>query len=282
MAFKLDTHDRISMKSSTSVLELSGQKLEFDWIGPRPPHAPTLVWLHDALGCAATWRDLPAELSERTGFGCLNFSRRGHGRSTPITQARGNDYLHHEAWIVLPDVLAACGVRNAFIVGHSDGASIALLYASRRPRGLRGIALEAPHVFVEDRTIEGIQQAVRSLAKSDLEEKLRRFHGSNADGVIRAWHETWLRPEFRGWNIEAQLADIHCPTLVIQGEDDEYGTLNQITAIAEQTAGPVQVVILEDCGHIPHRSHREVVVDTITRFVSEVPSQPAYCIKDAE
>ncbi len=263
------------MSTVPAFLELAGQRLEIAWIGPRPQQAPTLVWLHDALGCAATWRDLPAVLTTKTGFGSLNFSRQGHGRSTPMTGGRGSDYLHREAWAVLPEVLAACGVRQAFLIGHSDGASIALLYASQRPAGLQGMVLEAPHVFVEDHTLEGIRRAHRTLKNSDLRENLERYHGGNTDTLVQAWHDTWLRPEFRRWNIEDQLPGVNCPTLVIQGQDDEYGTLNQITAIGEQTAGPVRVVILQDCGHIPHRSHRDVVVDAMIRFVSGVPSLPA-------
>lgn len=221
------------------------------------------------------WKDLPADLSARTGCGSLNYSRQGHGRSEPTTDIRDAGYLHHEAWTVLPEVVRAVGLGDKVLIGHSDGASIALLYASQRPQGLLGIVLEAPHVFVEDITVEGIRHAAAAFANTTQRDRLRRYHGSNTDAVLRAWHDTWLRADFRVWNIEHVLPHITCPTLLIQGENDEYGTMNQITAIAEQVSGPVRTLILPGCGHIPHASHKAETVAAIVDFVFEFCKPPA-------
>ncbi len=243
-------------------------------MGPAPEQAPTLVWLHEALGCAAMWKELPTELSSRTGCGSLNYSRHGHGRSQSTTKIRDVGYLHHEAWIVLPEVLRSAGVHDAVLVGHSDGASIALLYASQRPPGLLGMVLEAPHVFVEDITLEGIRQAQAVFESKAQRDRLRRYHGSNTESVLRAWHDTWLRQDFRDWNIEGVLPGVECPTLIIQGEDDEYGTINQVNAIAERVSGPVQTLMLSGCGHIPHASHKIETVKAMVGFVSEFAKPP--------
>lgn len=227
-----------------------------------------MVWLHEALGCAAMWKGLPAELSSRTGCGSLNYSRQGHGRSEPMTYIRDTGYLHHEAWTVLPQVLRAAGVRESVLIGHSDGASIALLHASQRPTGLLGMVLEAPHVFVEDVTLEGIRRAGAAFESKAQRDRLRRYHGSNTDAVLSAWQDTWLRRDFRDWNIEDILPAVECPTLIIQGENDEYGTMNQVTAIAEQISGPVQTLVLSGCGHIPHASHKIDTIEAILDFVT--------------
>ncbi len=250
----------------------AGGRLEYRWTGPGPDQAPTLVFLHEALGCAAMWRDLPEALSARSGFGALNYSRQGHGRSAPAASPRGLDYLHREALEVLPEVLAVTGVRDAVLIGHSDGASIALIYAGQQPALLRGLVLEAPHVFVEPVTLSGIRRAGASYAATDLADRLRRYHGENTDEVFRAWYDTWLRPDFQNWNIEAMLADIVCATLVLQGRQDAYGTLDQVTAIARRVAGPVQTVVLDDCGHIPHREQRLATADAILQFLARRPA----------
>jgi pimeloyl-ACP methyl ester carboxylesterase len=252
-----------------TFLHAGGGKLEYERFGPTPEQAPTLVWLHEALGCAAMWKELPAELSSRTGCGSLNYSRQGHGRSQPTTEIRDVAYLHHEAWNVLPQVLRSARVHDAVLVGHSDGASIALLYASQRPQGLLGMVLEAPHVFVEDITVEGIRRAGAAFESKAQRDRLRRYHGGNTEAVLRAWHDTWLRADFRDWNIEGVLPGIQCPILIIQGEDDDYGTMNQVTAIAEQVSGPVQTLLLPGCGHIPHVSHKVETIEAIVGFVSE-------------
>ncbi len=252
-----------------TYLTAGNTKLEYQSMGLLADRSPTLVWLHEALGCVAMWKDLPAEMSSRTGCGCLNYSRQGHGRSEPMTEIRGVDYLHREAWDVLPAVLRAVGVDDHIVVGHSDGASIALLYASRRPSGLLGIALEAPHVFVEDVTVKGIRRAATAFASQNQRNRLRRYHGENTDRVLHAWHDTWLRTDFRDWNIEDVLPEILCPTLIIQGEDDEYGSVKQVTAIANQVSGPVRTLMLPGCGHTPHVSHKTETVAAIVYFVGE-------------
>ncbi len=252
-----------------AFLHAGGAKLEYQTMGPAPEQAPTIVWLHEALGCAAMWKELPAALSARTGCGSLNYSRHGHGRSQSMSDIRDIGYLHHEAWAVLPQVLRAVKVHDAVLVGHSDGASIALLYASQRAPGLLGIVLEAPHVFVEDITLDGIRQAGAAFESKTQRDRLRRYHGSNTEAVLSAWHDTWLRADFRDWNIENVLAGIECPTLIIQGEDDEYGTMNQVTAIAEQVSGPVRTLMVPGCGHIPHATRKIETIEAIVGFIAE-------------
>ncbi len=253
-----------------AFLHAAESKLEYRTTGTAPERAPTLVWLHEALGCAAMWKDLPVELSARTGFGSLNYSRQGHGRSESMTHNRDVGYLHHEAWVVLPQVLHIIGVHDTVLVGHSDGATIALLYASQRPDGLLGMVLEAPHVFVEDITLEGIRKTRAAFANKAQLDRLRRYHGENTDAVLSAWHDTWLRPDFRNWNIEDVLHGIQCPTLIIQGEDDEYGSMRQITTIADKVSGPVRTLIVPGCGHIPHASHKAEASEAMVSFVSEI------------
>lgn len=262
------------MTSATGLVQVDGAALEYQWINQSGKRSPALILLHEALGCVAMWKGLPRALAASTDCSVLSFSRQGHGRSAPLTAKRDDGYLHHEALSVLPSVLQATGVGEAVLFGHSDGASIALIYAATRPVGLRGIILEAPHVMVEDVTLAGIRAAMTVSRTGDWWDKLRRYHGANTDTVFHAWHDTWLRPAFGNWNIQHLLPDIHCPVLIVQGEDDEYATRQQVDAIARGVSGPVTVMMLPDCGHIPHRDQQAIVVDAASRFVRAIDDSP--------
>jgi pimeloyl-ACP methyl ester carboxylesterase len=219
----------------------------------RAGEARIVVLLHDSLGSVGLWRDFPERLAEATGLGVLAYDRRGHGASDPFgPEARTPAYLHEQAE-VLEGVLAAADVREAVLFGHSDGASIALLAAALHPARVRGVVAEATHVFVEERTLEGIREAERAIAEGDLLARLSRHHGDKAGPLAAAWIGTWLSPEFRGWNVEAELRRIRCPVLVFQGAEDEYGTDAQVHAVARGVAGPVRAVILPGLRHTPHR-----------------------------
>ena len=253
-------------------VEAAGAELEFTWIGPPADEMPTLVFLHEGLGCVALWNDFPQCLAAATGLGALVFSRQGYGGSDPAELPRPADFMEHEACAVLPDVLRSAAVRNYFLIGHSDGASIALIFAAQRSEsreGLLGLCLEAPHVFVEDVTLESIAAIGEAFRSGDLGERLRKYHGANVDGAFWGWNRVWLDPAFRDWNIVGQLGGVDVPVQVIQGRDDAYGTLEQVTEIEQHAPGFFEKIVLDQCGHTPHRDQPERVVGEMTRFIGD-------------
>ncbi|MEW6106492.1 MAG: alpha/beta hydrolase [Bacillota bacterium] len=256
-------------------LVIGGQRLEIAWHGPAPEDAPTLVFLHEGLGCVAMWRDFPAKLAAATGCGALVYSRLGYGRSDACVLPRPVRFMHDEALTILPQLLAAAGVRECVLVGHSDGGSIALIYAGgTAAEPLRGVITEAPHVFCEEVTVRAIRKAKESYERGDLRQRLMRYHGANTDCAFYGWSDTWLHPEFLQWNLEAYLPAIKVPMLVIQGENDEYGTPAQVDAIARQAGGEVEVMIVPQCGHAPHREQETVTLQTMARFIARVFHPP--------
>jgi pimeloyl-ACP methyl ester carboxylesterase len=251
-----------------------GRRLEYEWHGPAPDAAATLVFLHEGLGCVSTWRDFPARLSTATGLGALVYSRAGYGGSDPVPLPRPLRFMHEEA-LVLPQVLAATGVREPILVGHSDGGSIALIHAGGVPAtNVQALILEAPHVFVEDVSVRSIARAAESYAQGDLRRALERHHGDNVDVAFWGWNRAWLDPGFRSWSIEEYLPRVQCPTLVIQGEDDEYGTLAQLDAIEASSRGPVRRRVFPACGHSPHRAEPDATLAAMADFLREVRAAP--------
>jgi len=251
-------------------LEIQGYRLEYEWHGPSPGDAPTLVFLHEGLGSVAMWKDFPARVADATGCGALIYSRAGYGASDPIALPRPVRFMHDEALQTLPLVLEAMQIQDAILVGHSDGGSIALIYAgSQSDRKIRALVLEAPHVFVEGITVKSIEAARHSYEAGDLKLRLARYH-KNVDNAFRGWNQVWLNPEFRSWNLAEYLPKIHLPVLVIQGEQDKFGTLRQVEAIEKGCASPVQKLILPKCGHSPHRDQPQRVLQMITGFVANV------------
>lgn len=228
---------------------------------------PVLVFIHEALGCIDMWRDVPARLAAMTGLPALVYERLGHGRADPLARSRDVGYLAIEAEDVLPIVLGACGVADPVLVGHSDGGTIALLYAARHR--VRAVVTEAAHVFVEEATLAGIRDAVRAWRATDLRARLARYHGDKTEALFAAWSDTWLSQSFRDWNIEARLAGVAAPCLVIQGADDEYGTERQVAAIAAGVSGPARTLVVPDCGHVPHLQAADRVLPAIADFVRE-------------
>lgn len=258
------------LETLSGFLDIDGVALEYRRVPAARAGLPTLVFLHEGLGCVAIWKDFPDRLAAATGCGALIYSRRGYGRSSPVVLPRSTGYLHEEADGVLPRLLDQLGLTDVVLVGHSDGASIALLAASgpAAPR-VRAAIAEAPHVFVEDVTIAGIQ-AARAVYEDGLRERLKRLHGDNVDGAFWGWNDTWLTDAFRLWNIEDRLPAIHAPFLVIQGVDDEYATAAQYDAIAAQSGGPVSLLVLDSCGHTPHRDQGDVVLQAMVDFLRRV------------
>ena len=239
-------------------MRVAGTELDVLHLPPLRDGAPTAVFLHEGLGSIRLWRDVPERVRERTGFGALVYSRRGNGFSAPLEEPREVTYMHDEALVVLPELLARAGIDRPALVGHSDGASIALIYAGAHPRNVRALALEAPHVFVEELSLTSIAAIGERFRATDLREKMARHH-RDVDTTFRGWNDIWLNPAFRTWNIEASLPAIVAPVLAVQGIDDEYGTLAQIEAIARGCSGPVDRLLLERCGHAPHRDRPESV-----------------------
>ena len=246
---------------------IDGVALEHEsWI-TRTEKRP-IVLLHEGLGSVSLWKSFPRNLNQNTGHPVIAYSRQGHGKSDPLTGPRTPAFMHTEAE-VLRKILSAEGLTDALIVGHSDGASIALLYASRYPTA--GLVLMAPHVFVEGLTLESIRQARHSFETTDLPARLGRYH-DDVRHTFFAWNDIWLHPDFERWNIEAEAAKVTAPTLIIQGRQDEYGTHAQYDSIA-RAAPQTDVLVLGRCGHSPHRDRPGQVLEAIKSFVSTLDTE---------
>ncbi len=229
-----------------------------------------LIFLHEGLGCIEIWRDFPETLCQSTGCSGLVYERKGYGGSDKFGNSWPTDYLQKESSIYLPALLKACHINNAILIGHSDGGTIALLAAAAHQSPVRGVITEAAHIFVEEITLDGIRKAVKDFETTNLREKLTRYHKEKTDAIFNRWANRWLSTEFRSWNIEKYLSKVICPTLVIQGEDDEYGTKDQVDGIANQVSGSVSVKLLPDCGHIPHFQAKDIVIKEMTNFIKNV------------
>jgi pimeloyl-ACP methyl ester carboxylesterase len=254
-------------EAEESFVEVRGGRLEVQTIAGSASR-PTLVLLHEGLGSISSWREFPSQLAAATGNPIVAYSRYGYGNSDVLEAPFGVDYMHREALEALPELLGKLGIAAPILVGHSDGASIALIHAGARDR-LRGLVALAPHVFVEDISVQSIAEAKVAFETTDLPEKLGRHH-ADPRRTFYAWNDIWLHPDFRRWNIESFLPAITCPVLAIQGYDDAYGTMAQLDAIATQVAGPCEVVGLADCGHRVHRDQPEQAVAAIARFAEKI------------
>ncbi len=253
-------------------LYAAGHRLHAERLIPRQAApGPHLIFLHEGLGSIGQWGAFPIQLCALTHLPGLVYERWGYGRSEGLTGPRSNDYLQQEAQYSLPEVLAACGIADPPILfGHSDGASIALLFAAAFPDRTLAVISEAAHVFVEAVCLAGIRIARTDFEQGKLGEGLRRHHGDNTELMFRGWCDAWLRPDRRDWTMQVELRDLICPTLIVQGQDDEYGTRAQVDAIADGVSGPAEILWLPNCGHSPHHQARAAVLDTAGRFIGEV------------
>ncbi|HJV61440.1 MAG TPA: alpha/beta hydrolase [Albitalea sp.] len=240
-------------------------RIEYRWVGPGPAQAPTLVFLHEGLGSTAMWKDFPQRLCEHAGVRGLVFSRYGYGQSTPRPPEERwpVEFMHQQAFEVLPVLFDALQVRRPWLFGHSDGGSIALLHASRF--AVAGVIAVAAHIFTEEFGLASIAAARTAYETTDLRARLARYH-ADVDSAFRGWNEVWLDPAFRAWNIEAELDTITCPLLVVQGEDDEYGTLAQVHGIVRHVPH-AQALVLPRCGHSPHRDQPDRLIESVSAFV---------------
>jgi pimeloyl-ACP methyl ester carboxylesterase len=257
-----DAHVRIAAAGRSLDIETA-------WVGAAQSAAPPLVFLHEGLGSVAMWKDFPQQFCERHGLRGLVYSRFAYGRSTPRPAAERFPvrFMEREAREVLPALLDALGIPRAALFGHSDGGSIALLAAAALPGRIDAVVAVAPHCFVEPISVESIAQARVAYLESDLRQRLARYH-DDVDSAFWGWNDVWLDPAFRDWNIEADLGAIRCPVLAVQGEDDEYGTLEQIRAIARRLP-KTRLLALANCGHSPHRDQPEALIDAAGAFLRE-------------
>jgi len=251
-------------------LDLGDMRLEYRMTGPRPQAAPTLVLLHEGLGAAAIWGDFAEKLAAATGTGVFAYSRAGYGRSSPSKLPRSVAFMHEEAQDVLPRVLAAIGLRRGLLVGHSDGASIAAIYAgSVQDHRVRGLALMAPHFFTEEMGLAEIERAKAAFQAGALREKLKRLH-ADPDNAFHTWCGPWLDPAFRQWEITDALAHIRVPILIVQGENDQYGTVRQIEVAQQECYCPVEVALLPDTKHAPYYEAPEATLRAIADFTNRL------------
>ena len=260
----------------SGFLTIGSQRLEYRMIGPRPDAAPTLVLLHEGLGCVGLWGDFPEQLQNATGCGVFVYSRAGYGQSSPVPLPRPLTYMHDEARETLPALLETIGFRHGLLVGHSDGASIAALYAgTHQDHRVGGLVLMAPHFFTEDPGIASIEEARRAYEAGDLKPRLARWH-ADVDNAFKGWNGAWLDPEFRKWDITQELGYIRVPILIVQGEDDQYGTVKQIAAAEEECYCPVETVLLPGVKHSPQREAPEPTLKAISEFVARTREANAW------
>jgi pimeloyl-ACP methyl ester carboxylesterase len=250
----------------SGFLSINSSDLEYRMIGPSPESAPTIVMLHEGLGSVGVWGDFPEKLQAATGAGVFVYSRAGYGASTPAQLPRPVDYMHVEALDVLPKLLDRIGFRRGLLVGHSDGASIAAIYAgAHQDHRLQGIALIAPHFIVEDISVRSIAEIRTAYETTNLREKLARWH-KDVDNAFHGWNDAWLDPKFRDWDISEYLAYVRVPVLIVQGVDDQYGTMRQVEIAKEECYCPVDVAFVTGAGHSPHRGAPVVTLEAVTEF----------------
>src|SRR5258707_1598700 len=252
--------------TADGFIEIGSSRLEYRMVGPHPGEAATFVLLHEGLGSVGLWGDFPTRLADATGFGAFAYSRAGYGRSSPSVLPRRTSFMHEEAREVLPHVLDAIGLQRGILLGHSDGASIAAIYAgSVEDHRIGGLVLLAPHFFTEAFCVAEIARMREAYERTDLRAKLAKWH-HDPDQAFYNWSGPWLEPAFREWDITEELAYIRVPILIIQGEDDQYGTLRQIKVAKEECYCPVEAVVLKGIRHVPHREAPEATMAAIVDF----------------
>lgn len=236
------------------------------------PNRPTLVFLHDSLGCTVLWRDFPDKVGQATGCNILVYDRLGYGQSDAMpTHERPVNYLELQAG-VLGDLLAELEIGDAILFGHSDGGSIALIAAAKYPEKISAVICEAAHIFVEDVTLKGIYDAIDAYQTTDLPQRLQKYHGDKVETLYKAWTQTWTRPDFKNWSIEYLLPKISCPLLFIQGTADEYGSLQQVDKTVAQVSGKAQKYLIPEVGHTPHKEAPALTLQAAKDFIAALTS----------
>lgn len=251
-------------------LVVDGVTLEYACYGPAPDQAPTIILLHEGLGCVALWRDFPQQVADQTGMGVFVWSRQGYGQSDPADLPRPVDFMTHEAVDVLPKVLAQIGFQRGILFGHSDGATIAAIYAgSISDHRVRGLVLMAPHFFTEPGGLAAIEQARNDFASGDMKAKMGKYH-RDPEATFCGWNDVWLDLAFKDWNVAEVIDYLRIPVLAIQGREDQYGTLAQIEEIESRIYSPVDVEILDDCKHAPHFEQPQKTLAAVAEFAKRL------------
>ncbi len=255
-------------------VRILGKWIEYSWIGEKGiPHsnhhnAPVIVFLHEGLGCVAMWKKFPLLLVNSLNCHGLLYSRHGYGKSEALRSPKSTSYLYQEAIEVLPEILGHFDIHTPVLVGHSDGATIALIYAANKLDKLSGLVAIAPHVFVEEITLSGIRDACQNFENGVLRDKLARYR-LDVDSVFRDWSDIWLSPIFRDWNIEKDVSRIEKPVLLIQGANDQYGSLSQISSLKRHIRSTVETEVVGRCGHSPHLESCQTTVRMTADFISK-------------
>ena len=252
----------------TRYLTLREGKIEYQLIEASHNESLTLVFLHEGLGCVSMWKDFPEKLAENTGCNALVYSRFGYGRSDPCDLPRTRMFMHEEGLDVLPRIIEQTGIRDHILIGHSDGGSIALIYAGGLdPAPLKGVVSIAAHVFCEQITVDSIRKARTEWENGKLKKKLHRYHMENTETAFTGWNNVWLDPSFMDWNIEKYLSRIDVPVLAVQGQEDPYGTRSQVESIVTNCAGPATPLLIPGCGHAPHIEKTTLLLDVLSDFI---------------
>lgn len=260
-------------EADASEVVIGDQRIELRRCGAASAAGPTIVLLHEGLGSAGLWRGFPERLAEETGRSVVAYSRAGYGASSPVALPRPLDYMDREGRERVGPLLDALGIGEAILYGHSDGGTIALVHAAVDGGArIRGLIVEAAHVFCEERSVTSVRLARDAFAAGELRARLERHHGANVDVAFRGWCDAWLDPGFRRWSVERFLPQVRCPTLIIQGEEDAYGTLAQVEAIAAGVAGAAETLVIPGCGHAPHRERPEIVLGRAGAFIRGILS----------
>ncbi len=256
------------LSGQTGTIDIDGVSLECRWLGPQPGDAPTIVLLHEGLGCVTMWRDFPDRLQQATGYGVFVYSRQGYGGSDPCSLPRPIDYMEREARTVVPKVLDAIGFQRGVLFGHSDGGTIAGLHLGYvLDHRVRGLVLMAPHFFAEAGPLQTIRDIRESFETTDLRDKLARHHGKNVDCAFYGWADAWLDPDFANWDVSDCIAYARIPIVFIQGTRDAYGTRAQADVVEKESYAPVEVHMLEECGHAPHLEQPDRTLAIVAEFL---------------
>ncbi len=254
----------------TDFLKLGSKKIEIQWYQVEQKDRPTLIFLHEGLGCTRMWKDFPQKLSQSTGCPALVFSRFGYGNSDSSPLPWKINFMHTEALKVLPDIIETAHIKNYILIGHSDGGSIGIIFAGKSySKGLKGLITEAAHVFCEKITVDCIRLAKVNYDHHDLKQGLEKYHGKNTENAFRGWNDIWLHPKFIKWNIEKYLNKIKVPVLALQGRDDQYGTVKQIESI-KRHVNHVETCLIDDCNHSPHNEQPDQTLKIMTQFILRI------------
>lgn len=260
-------------KSSEIFAEVFGKSIYCKLINKEflETDKPVLVFLHEGLGCIEQWKNFPEQMSSKLNLAAFMYDRYGYGKSQKIAEPREIDYLEKEASDYMPELFRKTGLDNykKIIFGHSDGGSIAIVYASLFPNDTLAIITEAAHVFIDEITENGLKEAHHLYYNTDFKEKLRKYHGNNTERMAEAWLSLWLRPEMLNWNIEHYITGITCPVLAIQGTDDNFGNYSQLESIHSKSLGKSEILYIQNCGHIPHHQARDTVFGESVRFLQD-------------